>query len=267
MAMGSDFVLVFLIAGLLWLIAGASVLALGAGLFWYWRTKSRWSLIPIALAVIYLLFFGSLFLSKLLPNRTVKIDLRHPTDLSGIPADTRWLAEQSPGPKKIVPLSIPGALCCIEGKVDLHLTLPSGETIHDQVRNIFIDVDDRGVWKINYNVYSISPQLARERIIPYLLQIAAARPTDDSVAIVKEMDERLLNYKPDAPLGVHLDLRPPPYTFWFNIRPTFLPSKNVSYLCEIELDHVPWYKRNPELINELCSPAYAIQPVNAKAKN
>ncbi|MEI9998834.1 MAG: hypothetical protein WDO13_06525 [Verrucomicrobiota bacterium] len=114
--MGSNLVAGILLAILMIGVAFAAAGALLCGI-WLWRKKRFLALIFILPSAVYLTFFLYIFIPRPLPQYVVHLDLRHPTDLSGIPSGTKWLSASWPQAAKIVPLA-PGSFCCIEGNFD-----------------------------------------------------------------------------------------------------------------------------------------------------
>jgi hypothetical protein len=69
------------------------------------------------------------------PNRKVRIDLRSPSDLSGIP-EVKWFPMGD------------NEFCAIQGTTDTTLILPSGKTIEEEFSIVYIDRDNEGIFQV-----------------------------------------------------------------------------------------------------------------------
>jgi hypothetical protein len=69
------------------------------------------------------------------PNRKVRIDLRSPSDLSGIP-EVKWFPMGD------------NEFCAIQGTTDTTLILPSGKTIEEEFSIVYIDRDSEGIFQV-----------------------------------------------------------------------------------------------------------------------
>lgn len=69
------------------------------------------------------------------PYRKVSIDLRNPTDSSGIP-EVKWFPM---GHKEF---------CAIQGTTDLTLILPSGRVITEEFNIVYVDRDSQGIFQV-----------------------------------------------------------------------------------------------------------------------
>jgi hypothetical protein len=241
--MGSNILLAYVIAVL---CSGIALAALGFLLcgIWLWR-KRRWlSLVFLIPSGIYLVLFLYVFIPRPLPHHILTIDLRRPTDLSGIPAGTKWFSDTWPAPRVIVPLSASGGFCCVEGRVDMTIILPDGQTIHDTGRQVYINTDDTGIWKILIDVDSVMPKIALENIKASLFPIAMGSQNKEGIIqSVADIENGLTNYRPNAPLNLGFRWSFPSYKLDLNLGTTFIPSQKVSYFCQIELPHVPQFER------------------------
>jgi hypothetical protein len=241
--MGSNLVVAAFLAALM---IGIAIPALGVLISgaWIWNKKRGLAVAFIIPSSLYLLFFLYVFVPRPLPSYEVHLDLRHPTDLSGIPADTRWFSGTWPPPAEIVPLSPPGGSCCVEGKVDITIVLPDGNIIHDIVRNVFIDTDDAGIWKVFTNVYSAEPRDALQRFKPYVWPIAlSSKYSPGQSTPLDKIENDLLTYKAKQALADGLRVEPTGCKLQFAVETTFLPSDKVAYFYLIELPHVPEFER------------------------
>jgi hypothetical protein len=236
--MGSNLVVAAFVAILLILIAIPATGALFCGIWlWLWRKKRILALIFIIPSTLYLSFFLYVFIPRPLPHYTVRLDLRHPTDLSGIPSSTKWLSAAWPQPVKIVPME-QGSFCCIEGKVDISVVLPDGQTIRDTLRNVFIHTNTSGIWQVDMNVYSIDPKLVLSQIKPYIWPLAASSfEGNETAGELTNIETDLKTYVPRSPLSDGFRLRFSHYLCDFGLKPTFIPSNNVCYFCMITLPH------------------------------
>ena len=200
MGMGSNFVLAYAIA---LLCEGIALAALGffiCGIF-LWRKKRWLSLVFIIPSVLYLALFLYLFIPRPLPHRSLTIDLRKPTDLSGFPSSTQWLMAHWPPPKKIVPLSPDGASTDVWGRVDFSITLPDGQVLHDVGRECYVDVDDTGVWKIAIWTDEIMPEKALQNLKASLWPIVlSATNNGGDPKKLSDMESGLRTYVAKAPL-------------------------------------------------------------------
>ena len=240
--MGSNLVVAAFIAVLMIVIAFAAAGALICGI-WSWRKKRFLASIFIIPSTLYLIFFLFIFIPRPLPQYTVHLDLRHPDDLSGLPAATGWMSTQWPQPAKILPLA-EGSFCCVEGKVDVSIILPDGQQIHDSARNIFIHTDTKGVRQVDMNVYSAPPSDALSHFKPYIWPIGQSSQTRVGPSTPLDQIERdLLTYKSGAPLADGFRVHPVGYDFQFGVGTTFVPSDHVSYFCHIELPRTFPYRQ------------------------
>ena len=69
------------------------------------------------------------------PYRTVRIDLRNPEDLSGIP-EVQWFPMGD------------NEFCAIQGTTDTTLILPSGRVIKEEFSIVYVDKDSEGIFQI-----------------------------------------------------------------------------------------------------------------------
>ncbi len=69
------------------------------------------------------------------PYRKVRIDLRSPADLSGIP-EVKWFPMGD------------FEFCAIQGTTDTALILPSGKTIEEEFSIVYIDRDSEGIFQV-----------------------------------------------------------------------------------------------------------------------
>ncbi|MGJ8697811.1 MAG: hypothetical protein ACSHYF_15950 [Verrucomicrobiaceae bacterium] len=87
------------------------------------------------------------------PIRKVKIDLRAPWDISGIP-EVEW-----------VPLRGKHKFCAIQGTTDLHLTLPSGRVLNEEFAIVYIDRDHEGIFEVKADSLGwLRPRVAEEKL-------------------------------------------------------------------------------------------------------
>lgn len=137
-------------------IAVVALLLVGYSVF-LWINRRRKTALAIGIpALLYLAAFLWLITPRPLPRHTVYIDLRHPTELSGIPDGTRWFADPGPAaPKSSVALSPSGGFCCVEGNVTFTIILPNGLPICDQARELYIKTDDKGIWEVDASIFGM----------------------------------------------------------------------------------------------------------------
>jgi hypothetical protein len=69
------------------------------------------------------------------PNRKVLIDLRNPSDFSGIP-EVKWFPMGD------------NEFCAIQGTTDTRLILPSGRIIEEEFHIVYIDRDSEGIFQV-----------------------------------------------------------------------------------------------------------------------
>ena len=69
------------------------------------------------------------------PYRKVRIDLRNPSDLSGIP-EVKWFPMGD------------NEFCAIQGTTDTTLILPSGRVIEEEFAIVYVDKDSEGIFQI-----------------------------------------------------------------------------------------------------------------------
>jgi hypothetical protein len=69
------------------------------------------------------------------PNRKVLIDLRNPSDFSGIP-EVQWFPMGD------------NEFCAIQGTTDTKLILPSGRIIEEEFHIVYIDRDSEGIFQV-----------------------------------------------------------------------------------------------------------------------
>jgi hypothetical protein len=241
MAMGSNFVGAIFIA---LVCIGVAFFALGAffcGIY-FWRKKRWLSLAFLIPSILYLIPFFYVFTPRPLTHRILTIDLRRPTDLSGIPVGTKWMADSWPAPKTIFPLNASGSFCCVDGRVDVSIVLPDGHIFRDVSRNVYIYTDDTGIWKVIIDADMLMPKIALEDIERSLKPLAMD-PKGEETVDFSDIENRLTNYIPKTPINFGTRLARPAYKLDFSLSTTFLPSDKVAYFCQIEMPHVPYYKR------------------------
>jgi hypothetical protein len=69
------------------------------------------------------------------PNQKVVIDLRNPSDLSGIP-EVKWFPMGN------------DEFCAIQGTTDTTLILPSGRVIEEEFHIVYVDRDSEGIFEV-----------------------------------------------------------------------------------------------------------------------
>jgi hypothetical protein len=213
-----------------------------AGLFcgiWFWREKRDLSLAFLIPSALYLFLFFYFFTPRPLPHHVLTIDLRKPVDLSGIPDKTLWFSSVSPPPTfPIDPLSASGSNCCVEGDVDLSITLPDGQILHDKGREVYIDTDETGIYKILIDSGRVKPIVALERLKPYIWPLTSGATNEASVAQnLPEIQNGLSSYVPESKFAAGVRLIYPTYKFDLMLGSTSVPSDKVSYFCLVRLPH------------------------------
>jgi hypothetical protein len=129
-------------------------------------------------------------------------------------------------------------MCAVEGRVECSIILPNGQLLHDFGREVYIEADDLGVWKVDIMAEDVAPQAAYETFVTSLYPIAVAGEGSESAdREFSAMKVDLENYKPRSQISHHLRFDLKNCQFDFNLYTTFLPSTHVSYNYGIELPH------------------------------
>jgi hypothetical protein len=189
----------------------------------------------------YLHFF--IFRESNLPRSSVAIDLRKPTDLSGIPAKIGWISNSWPPPKIVVPLAASGSSCEAAGNVNLSLVLPDGYVLQDTATRVVVETDNRGVWQVYIEAFGVKPEAALANIEHDIWPLASRPENQENTAKERtEIQDRLENFDSKTPLDMGFEMRYPSYSLQLGIRNisalnpiTFSPTNRVLYVYTVTL--------------------------------
>ena len=158
------------------------------------------------------------------PYRKVRIDLRNPSDLSGIP-EVKWF-----------PLG-DNEFCAIQGTTDTTLILPSGRVIEEEFAIVYVDKDSEGIFQIKADSLGwLKMDIAKQRLAREFRLM-----TDDGINPTELEKQRLTvldwltQFDHNSQMRSAMGVRSGGFRFTFGFAVTMNTDIGIRYRYEAEI--------------------------------
>jgi hypothetical protein len=158
------------------------------------------------------------------PYRTVRIDLRNLSDLSGIP-EVKWFPMGN------------NEFCAIQGTTDTTLILPSGRVIREEFAIVYVDKDSEGIFQINADSLGwLKMYIAKQRLDRELRLM-----TDDGADPTSLANQRqavldwLSDFDHNSQMRSAMGVRSDDFRFTFGFAVTMNTDFGISHRYEAEI--------------------------------
>lgn len=158
------------------------------------------------------------------PYRKVRIDLRNPSDLSGIP-EVKWFSMGD------------NEFCAIQGTTDTTLILPSGRVIEEEFAIVYVDRDSEGIFQIKADSLGwLKMDIAKQRLDREyrLMTDGGADPTGLAKQRQAVLDW-LTSFDHNSQMRSAMGVRSDDFRFTFGFAVTMSTDTGISYRYEAEI--------------------------------